>query len=51
MTGVDDPYEPPTDPELEIDTVQVPLSEAVERTVALIVALTEPSTISERSLS
>ena len=50
MTGVDDPYEPPTDPELVIDTVQVPLSDAVERTVALIAGLTEPRTISERSL-
>jgi adenylylsulfate kinase len=41
MTGVDDPYEPPPAPELEIDTVTVPLTEAVERTVALVNGLTE----------
>ena len=48
MTGVDDPYEPPTDPELEIDTVSVPLPEAVRRTVALVAGLSEPSSPSER---
>lgn len=39
MTGVDDPYEPPVDPELEIDTAVVSLPEAVERTVALVTGL------------
>lgn len=31
MTGIDDPYEPPIDPELVIDTTQVSVDEAVER--------------------
>lgn len=31
MTGIDDPYEPPVDPELVIDTTQVSVDEAVER--------------------
>ena len=50
MTGVDDPYEPPTNPELEIDTVVVPVSEAVQRTVALVDRLTGAVTPSERPL-
>jgi adenylylsulfate kinase len=36
LTGVDDPYEPPLAPELTIDTTEVPLSEAVERIVAVL---------------
>ncbi len=39
MTGVDDPYEPPTDPELEIDTATVPLTTAVDQTVTLVADL------------
>jgi adenylyl-sulfate kinase len=31
MTGIDDPYEPPVEPELVIDTTQVFVDEAVER--------------------
>lgn len=31
MTGIDDPYEPPVEPELVIDTTQVSVDEAVER--------------------
>ena len=31
MTGVDDPYEEPEEPDLRLDTTGVPLSEAVDR--------------------
>ena len=34
FTGIDDPYEPPTDPDLVIDTNVVPLDEAVEQVLA-----------------
>jgi adenylylsulfate kinase len=51
MTGVDDPYEPPPAPELEIDTVTVPLTEAVERTVALVNGLTEALESVEKATS
>lgn len=36
MTGVDDPYEVPKDPELVIDTAGRPVAEAVEAVMALI---------------
>jgi adenylylsulfate kinase len=41
LTGVDDPYEPPTAAELEIDTDAVALPEAVEATTKLIERLIE----------
>jgi adenylylsulfate kinase-like enzyme len=31
FTGIDDPYEPPADPELVIDTSVTPLAESVAR--------------------
>jgi bifunctional enzyme CysN/CysC len=34
FTGIDSPYEPPTDPELEIDTSQSSAEQAAERVVA-----------------
>lgn len=33
FTGLDDPYEPPTHPELEIDTTNISLDEAVQRVI------------------
>lgn len=36
FTGVDDPYEAPTEPELVIDTTEVFIDEAVERILALL---------------
>jgi sulfate adenylyltransferase len=36
FTGIDDPYEPPTDAVLEIDTSQVSLGDAVEQVLALL---------------
>jgi adenylylsulfate kinase len=41
LTGVDDPYERPVAPELVIDTAWVDLRTAVERSEALLAALTE----------
>ena len=41
LTGVDDPYERPLAPELVIDTARVDLGTAVERSEALLAALTE----------
>jgi adenylylsulfate kinase len=41
LTGVDDPYERPLAPELAIDTARVDLTTAVERSQALLAALTE----------
>jgi adenylylsulfate kinase len=41
LTGVDDPYERPLAPELVIDTTRVDLGTAVERSEALLAALTE----------
>jgi adenylylsulfate kinase len=41
LTGVDDPYERPLAPELVIDTAWVDLRTAVERSEALLAALTE----------
>ena len=41
LTGVDDPYERPLAPELVIDTAQADLELAVERSEALLAALTE----------
>jgi len=38
FTGISDPYEEPTDADLVIDTTDVPVDEAVERVVALLVA-------------
>ena len=35
FTGIDDPYEPPDDPELTIDTSAVPLDEAVSRVITV----------------
>jgi adenylylsulfate kinase len=35
FTGVDDPYEPPKAPDLEIDTTTVPVAESVARLLAL----------------
>lgn len=36
LTGVDDPYEAPADPDLEIDTVQTDLTAGVEQIVQLV---------------
>jgi adenylylsulfate kinase len=36
FTGIDDPYEPPRNPELEIDTSKVSLDQAVRRVVSYI---------------
>ena len=36
MTGIDDPYEPPSAPDLEIDSAVVDLTEAVSRARALL---------------
>ena len=41
LTGVDDPYERPLAPELAIDTARVDLETAVERSQALLAAITE----------
>jgi adenylylsulfate kinase len=41
LTGVDDPYERPLAPELALDTARVDLTTAVERSQALLAALTE----------
>ncbi len=41
LTGVDDPYERPLAPELVIDTARVDLETAVERSSALLAAITE----------
>ena len=43
LTGVDDPYERPLAPELVIDTARVDLELAVERSEALLAAITERS--------
>ena len=44
LTGVDDPYERPDRPELVLDTARVDLTTAVERTAALLAAITvEPA--------
>jgi adenylylsulfate kinase len=40
MTGVDDPYEAPTSPELVIDTARVDLDTAAESSRALLTAIT-----------
>lgn len=39
LTGIDDPYEPPSAPDLDIDTGRVALAEAVARTRTLLSAL------------
>lgn len=36
FTGIDDPYEPPADADLEIDTSRLPLDEAVDRVARLL---------------
>lgn len=41
MTGMDDPYEPPTDPELTIDTENLSLPDAVAAVSALLSPLKE----------
>ncbi|MBO1756064.1 adenylyl-sulfate kinase [Allobranchiibius sp. CTAmp26] len=41
MTGVDDPYEPPTEPDLTIDTSRVPLDDAVDALRGLVRAESE----------
>jgi adenylylsulfate kinase len=41
LTGLDDPYERPLAPELAIDTARVDLETAVERSHALLAAITE----------
>jgi adenylylsulfate kinase len=41
LTGIDDPYERPLAPELAIDTARVDLDTAVERSHALLAAITE----------
>ena len=41
LTGLDDPYERPLAPELVIDTARVDLETAVERSHALLAAITE----------
>ena len=35
FTGIDDPFEPPRKPELELDTTRLPVDEAVRRVLAL----------------
>jgi adenylylsulfate kinase len=34
FTGIDDPYEPPPNPELQLDTTKVPVEDAVEQILA-----------------
>ncbi len=46
FTGIDDPYEPPTNPELIIDTTQVSLATAVDMVLA---ALEGTATVSTAS--
>ncbi|TWE12282.1 adenylyl-sulfate kinase [Rudaeicoccus suwonensis] len=41
MTGVDDPYEPPTDPDLVLDTEHVSIDAAVARVRSLLTELKE----------
>ena len=41
LTGLDDPYERPLAPELAIDTARVDLETAMERSYALLAAITE----------
>jgi adenylylsulfate kinase-like enzyme len=41
MTGVDDPYERPTRPELVIDTGRVDLAAGVDQAGSLLLAITE----------
>jgi adenylylsulfate kinase len=41
LTGIDDPYERPQAPELVIDTAQIDVETAVERSAALLAAITE----------
>lgn len=45
FTGISSPYEVPADAELVIDTVEVPVAEAVERVRALLRAGTGPGTL------
>jgi adenylylsulfate kinase len=45
LTGVDDPYERPLAPELAIDTARVDLETAVERSHALLAAITEETAL------
>ena len=40
LTGVDDPYEPPSSPELELDTASVDLAAGTDRLVRLVHELT-----------
>ncbi len=36
LTGVDDPYEPPADPDLDLDTTDIDTDEAAGRVIALL---------------
>jgi adenylylsulfate kinase len=49
LTGIDDPYEEPTGPELTIDTARVDLDTAVELTTALLSSLRDAVTTDESS--
>lgn len=39
FTGIDDPYEPPLDPEVTLDTSQMPVRECVDRIIARLLEL------------
>lgn len=43
LTGVDDPYEPPSRPDLVLDTSVLALDEAVEQSLALVSGRAEPT--------
>jgi bifunctional enzyme CysN/CysC len=47
FTGVDSPYEPPTDPELRIDTTQTAPEEAADAVIARLQGLADPNRPSE----
>ena len=38
VTGVDDPYEAPIDPEIRIDTSNISIQEAVQEIVSILIA-------------
>jgi bifunctional enzyme CysN/CysC len=47
FTGVDSPYEPPTDPELRIDTTQTAPEDAADAVIARLQGLADPNRPSE----
>ena len=49
FTGIDDPYEEPTDPDLRLDTDTTPLPEAVEELVGLLEARAGAGGVRKRS--